>query len=158
MTMCFEIYNSYSFVELEHLYYTYTLLNILSRLTFYFGKNVYKSKLELFFFPEYFPPPIKSQRHSTVYLFFYQKKNSHKSLAFYWQLEHSQLSIKVISKRLQNLILSSIYFLSYKVCQKDDMLFLFCFSFSNRISVAELFLSSAIIKKAALYSVSWQFR
>lgn len=67
--MCFEIYNSYSFVELEHLHCTYTLLNILSRLTFYFGKNVYKSKLELFLFP----PPIESQRHSILCLFFYKK-------------------------------------------------------------------------------------
>lgn len=70
---------------------------------FYFGKKVYKSKLELFFFPEHFPPPIKSQKTFNCLPLFLSKKNSHKSLAFYWQLEHSQLSIKVISKRLQKL-------------------------------------------------------
>jgi len=82
-------------------YCTYTLLNILSRLTFYFGKKVYESINSNCFSRTFFFSPLPIESHSIV--FFFYKKIRIKFWPFTGSMNvHSLASIKVISKSLQN--------------------------------------------------------
>jgi len=116
-------------------YCTYTLLNILSRLTFYFGKKIYESiNSNLFFFSP-------SSNWISFNRFFY-KKIRIKFWPFTGSMNvHSLASIKVISKSLQNFHsfiarLLSYLLILYKVYQEDDMLFRMSFFPSTQQNIS----------------------